>query len=87
MKFFIGNQKPEGVIKAYHNYVNGYILHPFWAQGFHQCRWGYNTSQSMIDVWNNFTHHDLPFDVIWSDIDYMVDFMDFTIDKSRYNDT
>lgn len=43
-KFFIGDKNPEEPIKLYHNYINGWILHPFWAQGYHQCRWGYNTS-------------------------------------------
>lgn len=60
-------------------------MHPFWAMGFHQCRWGYNTSESMVTVVNKFSQYDLPMDVIWSDIDYMVDYYDFSVDTTRYN--
>jgi alpha-glucosidase len=30
-KFFIGDKNPEEPIKLYHNYINGWTLHPFWA--------------------------------------------------------
>lgn len=42
-KFFIGNE-PEESITAYHKYVNGFSLHPFWSMGFHLCRWGWLNS-------------------------------------------
>jgi len=84
-KFFLGDNMPETVVKQYHNYINGWTLHPFWSQGFHQCRWGYNTSESMTTVVQKFELYDLPIDVIWSDIDYMIDYYDFTVDPSRYN--
>lgn len=32
-RFFLGDKYPETSIKLYHNYVNGYTLHPFWVQG------------------------------------------------------
>jgi alpha-glucosidase (family GH31 glycosyl hydrolase) len=37
-----------------------------------------------MDVAKNFKEHDLPLDTMWSDIDYMVDYIDFTIDNKRY---
>lgn len=43
-KIFLGDQKPENSIKQYHSYINGFNLHPFWAHGYHQCKWGWNTS-------------------------------------------
>ena len=30
-KFFLGDLYPENSIKLYHNYINGWVLHPFWA--------------------------------------------------------
>lgn len=41
----------------------------------------------MIQVWDKFNELDLPIDTIWSDIDYMLELTDFTIDTSRYNAT
>jgi len=50
LKFFFGEEKPEEAVQLYHAYINGFALHPFWAQGFHQSRWGYNSSQKLVDV-------------------------------------
>lgn len=36
------------------------------------------------DVIKGYESNDLPLDTIWSDIDYMVDYEDFTIDESRF---
>ncbi|EGR31770.1 hypothetical protein IMG5_102700 [Ichthyophthirius multifiliis] len=83
-KFFLGNN-PEEVIKMYHQYVNGWILHPFWVQGFHQCRWGYNNSDQLQEVWNKFNQLQIPLDSLWTDIDYMNSFQDFTLDQKRFN--
>jgi alpha-glucosidase len=83
-KFFLGDNKPENVVKKYHRYINGFALHPFWSQGFHQCRWGYKNSGELLDVWNSYNSNNLPFDVLWSDIDYMQNLWDFTIDTSRF---
>ncbi|KAL4493952.1 hypothetical protein ABPG72_021969 [Tetrahymena utriculariae] len=84
-KFFLGNSNPENAIKLYHNYVNGWILHPFWAQGFHQCRWGYKSSDQLMEVWDKYNSLQIPIDSLWSDIDYMYEYQDFTIDTERFN--
>ncbi|KAL4493955.1 hypothetical protein ABPG72_021972 [Tetrahymena utriculariae] len=86
-KFFIGDSNPETSIKLYHNYINGWILHPFWSSGFHQCRWGYKNSDMLMDVWNNYNKYEIPFDSLWTDIDYMYKYQDFTIDFERFNIT
>jgi len=43
-KFFLSDDSgsPESAIKIYHSYLGGYFVPPFWAMGYHQCRWGYN---------------------------------------------
>lgn len=79
LKFFLGNTKPDSVLKAFHSYLNGYIMMPFWALGYHQSRWGYNSSSILLQVVQNFSKLDIPLDTIWSDIDYMDNFEDFTI--------
>lgn len=57
---------------------------PFWSLGFHQCRWGYKNVSYLEDVIKGYESNNLPFDTIWSDIDYMIDYEDFTIDTSRF---
>jgi alpha-glucosidase/lysosomal alpha-glucosidase len=83
-KLFLGNKDPESAVVEYHNYLGGYALHPFWASGFHQSRWGYKSAAVLIDVIRNHKENDIPLDgsniitlsnfiVIWSDLDYMFD--------------
>jgi len=85
--FFLGQQDdttPETIVKQYHTYLGGWALQPFWSFGFHQCRWGYKNIKALTDVLENYSKNDLPLDVIWSDIDYMEKYIDFTIDKTRF---
>lgn len=84
MKLFIG-ESPGEVIEAYHRYLGGYVIPPFWATGYHQSRRGYNNSDILIDVWQQFKQYQLPVDAIWSDVDYMSNYEAFTIDGSRFN--
>ena len=85
LKFFLGDKNPDTAIKLYHNYINKWTLMPFWSFGYHQSRWGYFYLQDLIDAERNLTVNKLPHDVIWSDIDYMVNFTDFTVDADRFN--
>lgn len=38
----------------------------------------------LLDVIKNYEANDLPLDTIWSDIDYMIDYEDFSIDETRF---
>jgi alpha-glucosidase (family GH31 glycosyl hydrolase) len=72
-KLFLGDDTPNNAVKKYHQYLDGWILHPFWTLGFHQSRWGYSSADFLINVINNYQAFDIPLDVIWSDLDYMAD--------------
>jgi alpha-glucosidase (family GH31 glycosyl hydrolase) len=82
--FFFMGPSPEHVIQKYHTLIGKPYLPPFWALGYHQCRWGYTTIQKMQTVITSFKDLNWPIDAIWNDIDYMVKYEDFTIDNSRY---
>lgn len=62
-------------------------LPPLWSLGWQQSRYGYETVQSLIDVYNNFTALSLPLEVVWNDIDYMEAHKDFTYDPVKYDFT
>jgi len=85
IKIFLGDRNPDTAINLYHEYINGWAVQPFWSHGYHQCRWGYLFLNNFTDVVNNMSTNGLPLDVIWSDIDYMNNFTDFTFDEDRYN--
>lgn len=52
--------------------------------GFHQSRWGYRNITYLLSVLKSYKDNDLPLDTIYSDIDYMIDYEDFTIDENRF---
>ena len=44
-------------------------LAPLFSLGYHQCRWSYMNQGEVNDLITNFDKYDIPFDVIWLDID------------------
>ncbi|KAL9648423.1 hypothetical protein ABK040_014044 [Willaertia magna] len=74
----------EQVIKQYHSIIGKSYLPPYWSLGFHQCKWGYKNLKELESVVNNYKENNLPLDVIWSDIDYMHEYWDFTFDSVNY---
>lgn len=81
-KYFFGDTSPETAVRQYHRYVNGIALTPFWAHGWHQSRWGYHSLDNLKEVVQNYTKNNLPIDVIWSDIDYMEAYQQFTVNDN-----
>ena len=45
-------------------------LPQMFALGYHQCRWNYRDEADVADVMAGFDAHNMPFDVIWLDIEY-----------------
>ena len=83
-RFFLGEQNPEVTLEKVHAYMGRSAIPPFWSMGFHQASWGYKNITDLENVLNSYKKNNLPLDTIWSDIDYMVDYEDFTIDESRF---
>lgn len=75
---------PNETLQKYHHVLGKPTLPNFWALGWHQCRWGYNTTEKLQNVIDNYNLHKIPIDTIWSDIDYMTKYEDFSYDKIRY---
>ncbi len=53
--------------------------------GWHQCRWGYNSTEAMKEVIEGYETGKFPLDVLWSDIDYMNQYEDFTVSEAFDN--
>jgi alpha-glucosidase (family GH31 glycosyl hydrolase) len=81
---FVG-PSPELVVKQYQDLVGRPVLTPYWGLGYHQCRWGYRNLSDLQAVVTNFNKYRIPLDALWTDIDYMLNYEDFTLDPSRYN--
>jgi alpha 1,3-glucosidase len=75
---------PNDVTKAYGE-LTGYTQLPQeFSIAYHQCRWNYNTDEDVKDVDRKMSKHQIPYDVIWLDIEYTDDKQYFTWDPLTF---
>ena len=87
MYFIIEKKTPEDVVKAYHSLIGPTLLPPMWGLGWHQWKYGYKDTEALRTVYQKYQEGDFPMDVLWSDIDHMDRYRDFTFDKAgNYKD-
>lgn len=83
---FLGPE-PKDVIKSYSE-LTGYTQLPQgFAIAYHQCRWNYVTDEDVMDVDRKFDKHNIPYDVIWLDIEYTHEKKYFTWDPMTFPNT
>lgn len=70
---------PVDVNTQYVHIVGKPYLPPYWALGFHLCRFGYKSLEDMKRIWNSTRSAGIPYDTQWTDLDYMKDRNDFTL--------
>jgi len=85
LEFYVfSGPTPLDVCRQYTSFIGKPILPPYWALGFHQCRFGYENLDSLKKVIKKYEDNELPLDCLWTDIDHMRNFKDFTFDEKRY---
>lgn len=51
--------------------ITGYVQLPqLFSLGYHQCRWNYNDERDVLEINSLFDKHQIPYDVIWLDVEY-----------------
>jgi len=82
--YYIVAETPDSVVQAYLSVIGAPHLPAYWSLGFHQSRYGYSSIQELNEVSQQYELHNIPLDTLWSDIDYMDNYLDFTFSPDRY---
>lgn len=61
-------------------------LPQYWALGYHQSRYSYESSEEVETIVSNFDKHNFPLDAIWLDMDSTNNYKYFTWDTNNFKD-
>ncbi|KAH9308324.1 hypothetical protein KI387_036235, partial [Taxus chinensis] len=78
--FFIG-PGPKDVIRQYTSLTGTSTMPQHFATAYHQCRWNYRDEEDVAAVDAKFDEFDIPYDVLWLDIEHTDGKRYFTWDK------
>ncbi|KAL9257322.1 putative glucan 1,3-alpha-glucosidase [Drosera capensis] len=67
--FFVG-PGPKDVVKQYVKVTGLPAMPQLFATAYHQCRWNYRDEEDVEQVDAKFDEHDIPYDVLWLDIEH-----------------
>jgi len=82
--FVMLGPKPHDVSNQYSTLTGTQTLPPNFGIAYHQCRWNYNDEQDVKQVDAGFDEHDIPYDVIWLDIEHTDNKKYMTWDHSKF---
>ncbi|XP_053392914.1 lysosomal alpha-glucosidase-like isoform X2 [Mercenaria mercenaria] len=83
--FVFTGPTPDNVVQQYTELIGRPFMPPYWALGFHLCRWKYGGIDGMKKVIKRMRDAKMPFDTQWNDIDYMRKHLDWTYDTKTFN--
>lgn len=78
--FFVG-PRPKDVLRQYAAVTGGSALPQMFAVAYHQCRWNYRDEEDVKNVDAKFDEYDIPYDVLWLDIEHTDGKRYFTWDR------
>ena len=84
--YLIEEDTLPGVARAFRELTGRSYIPPRWAFGYIQSRWGYASEQEIRAVVSAHRQRHIPLDAVCMDIDYMVDFKNFTWKPEAFPD-
>ena len=68
--YLLPGPTPSALFAQYAALTGAPALPRYFAVGYHQCRWNYKSEDDVKAVDAGFDEHDIPYDVIWLDIEH-----------------
>ncbi|KAK2966254.1 hypothetical protein RJ640_008237 [Escallonia rubra] len=81
--FFVG-PGPKDVVRQYASVTGTLALPQRFATAYHQSRWNYRDEDDVQNVDSKFDEHDIPYDVLWLDIEHTDGKKYFTWDRTLF---
>ncbi|KAF7840149.1 putative glucan 1,3-alpha-glucosidase [Senna tora] len=78
--FFVGPE-PKDVMRQYTSVTGTPAMPQLFSTAYHQCRWNYRDEEDVENVDSKFDEHDIPYDVLWLDIEHTDGKKYFTWDR------
>jgi len=82
--YTIEEESLKEIVKQFRRMIGRSYIAPKWAFGFQQSRWGYQTADDIREVVSGYYDNQIPLEAVCLDIDYMEDYKDFTVDKTKF---
>eukprot|EP00759_Apiculatamorpha_spiralis_P054466 PhF_6_TR6941/c0_g1_i1/m.10182/K05546/GANAB; alpha 1,3-glucosidase len=82
--FFFPGPTPKDVLRQQAEITGRMYLPPYFALGYHQCRWNYRSQEDSLQVDDGFDEHNIPYDVLWLDIEHTDGKKYFTWDSHNF---
>lgn len=84
--FLFATASPAALAAQYHKLTGLPALPPRFAMAYHQCRWNYKSHEDVLAVNAGFEAHDIPYDILWLDIEHTDGKRYFTWDDKLFPD-
>ncbi|XP_057550322.1 probable glucan 1,3-alpha-glucosidase [Amaranthus tricolor] len=81
--FFVG-PGPKDVVRQYVSVTGMPAMPQLFATAYHQCRWNYRDEEDVYHVDSKFDENDIPYDVLWLDIEHTDGKKYFTWDRMLF---
>ena len=84
--YLIEEDSLNAIVRSFRQAIGQCYLPPKWAFGYIQSRWGYAADGEVRTIVNEHRSRHIPLDGVCLDIDYMVDYKDFSWNKEAFPD-
>uniref|UniRef100_A0A671Y7K2 alpha-glucosidase n=1 Tax=Sparus aurata TaxID=8175 RepID=A0A671Y7K2_SPAAU len=84
--YILFGDTPEQVVQEFLELIGRPVIPPYWSLGFQLSRWNYGSLAEVKATVERNRATNMPYDIQYTDIDYMEDKKDFTYDKVKFSE-